>query len=109
MRRILFGIAAAAVMVLPLGTGIAAADRDTDFARELHGFGIYGQRDYNAWMAKITCKRMDTGVDPAATDSAEFLKMNLARTSSTEQVWQFLGTALRMYCPVHLDKLEAVQ
>ena len=106
MRRIALGIAAAALMVLPLGTATAVADRDTDFANELHGFGIYGQRDYNAWLAKITCKRIDTGVDPAATDSAEFLKLNLARSSSTEQVWQFLGTALRMYCPVYLHKLE---
>lgn len=109
MKRLLTGVLAAAVLVLPLGTATAVADRDTDFANQLHGFGIYGQRDYNAWLAKITCKRLDTGVDGAATDSAEFLKMNLARTSSTEQVWQFLGTALRMYCPAHLDKLAVQQ
>ena len=35
----------------------AHADVDTDFADERHGYGIYGQRDYNAWLAKITCRR----------------------------------------------------
>jgi Protein of unknown function (DUF732) len=85
----------------------ASADRDSDFATELHGFGIYGQRDYNAWLAKITCKRLTTGVDAEATESAVFLATNLARSSSTEQVWQFLGTGLRMYCPEHLGVLTA--
>jgi hypothetical protein len=32
----------------------ARADVDTDFANQLHTYGIYGQRDYNAWLAKIT-------------------------------------------------------
>ncbi|MGW0157899.1 DUF732 domain-containing protein [Mycobacterium sp. NPDC003323] len=107
MKRFVIAAAAVATVMLPFGTATAVADRDTDFANQLHGFGIYGQRDYNAWLAKITCKRLDTGVDAAATNSAQFLAQNLARTNSTEQVWQFLGTALRMYCPVHLDKLEA--
>jgi hypothetical protein len=35
----------------------AHADVDTDFANELHGYGIYGQRDYNPWLAKITCRQ----------------------------------------------------
>lgn len=109
MKRFVIAAAAALTMVLPIGTGTAVADRDTDFANELHGFGIYGQRDFNAWMAKITCKRFDTGVDATATDSAHFLAQNLARTNSTAQIYQFLGTALRMYCPVHLDKLTANQ
>lgn len=109
VRRSFVGFLVAVGMIVPIGTGTALADRDTDFATALHGFGIYGQRDYNAWLAKITCKRLDTGVDGAATDSAQFLKLNLARSSSTEQVWQFLGTALRMYCPGHLDKITADQ
>ena len=41
----------------------AHADVDTDFANQLHGYGIYGQRDYNAWLAKITCKRLGNGLD----------------------------------------------
>jgi hypothetical protein len=32
------------------------ADGDTDFADELHGYGIYGQRDYNAWLAKAATR-----------------------------------------------------
>lgn len=40
----------------------AHADVDTDFANELHTYGIYGQRDYNAWLAKITCERLYKGV-----------------------------------------------
>jgi hypothetical protein len=96
------------LIALPIGLApSASADRDTDFATELHGFGIYGQRDYNAWLAKITCKRLSTGVDAGAPESAVFLSANLARTSSTEQVWQFLGTALRMYCPEHVGVLTA--
>jgi Zinc-binding dehydrogenase len=38
----------------------AHADVDTDFANQLHGYGIYGPRDYNAWLAKITCERLVT-------------------------------------------------
>jgi len=50
----------------------AHADVDTDFANELHTYGIYGQRDYNAWLAKITCERLYRGVDTNAEKSAEF-------------------------------------
>jgi hypothetical protein len=39
----------------------ARADVDTDFANQAHTYGIYGQRDYNAWLAKITCERLDDG------------------------------------------------
>ena len=44
----------------------AHADPDTDFANELHTYGIYGQKDYNAWIGKITCKRLYNGVDQDA-------------------------------------------
>ena len=57
----------------------AHADVDTDFANELHTYGIYGQRDYNAWLAKITCERLYKGVDTNAEKSAEFLSHNLPR------------------------------
>ncbi|MGD9620695.1 MAG: DUF732 domain-containing protein [Mycolicibacterium sp.] len=98
-----------ALVALPIGAApMASADRDADFATELHGFGIYGQRDYNAWLAKITCKRLATGVDADAGESAVFLSGNLIRTVSTEQVWQFLGSGLRLYCPEHLGKLTAM-
>jgi hypothetical protein len=107
-RRVMVGLVSALV-ALPISLApTASADRDTDFATELHGYGIYGQRDYNAWLAKITCKRLTTGVDADASESAVFLSGNLARTASTEQVWQFLGAGLRLYCPEHLGKLTAM-
>ncbi|MCV7433002.1 DUF732 domain-containing protein, partial [Mycolicibacterium bacteremicum] len=39
----------------------AQADPDSAFAKELHGYGIYGQKDFNAWIGKIACKRLDRG------------------------------------------------
>ena len=38
----------------------AHADPDTDFQNELHIYGIYGEKDYNAWIGKIACKRTRT-------------------------------------------------
>ncbi|CDQ46333.1 putative secreted protein [Mycolicibacterium neoaurum] len=97
------GVLAAAVTLAPS----AAADRDTDFARDLHTYGIYGQRDYNAWLAKIACKRMDRGVDENAHDAAAFVHTNLDRSTSTEQAWQFLAAGMRTYCPHQLGRLDA--
>src|SRR5687767_7739125 len=48
----------------------ASADVDTDFANELHTYGIYGQKDYNAWIGKIQCKRLRTGLDANAGEAA---------------------------------------
>jgi hypothetical protein len=77
----------------------AHADVDTDFANELHGFGIYGPKDYNAWLAKITCDRLGSGRDAGAEKSAEFLSHNLPRGTITAQKWQFFGAAINTYCP----------
>jgi hypothetical protein len=68
-------IAAAAVALAPP----VHADVDTDFANQLHGYGIYGPRDYNAWLAKITCERLGNGLDTNAEKSAQFLSHNLPR------------------------------
>ena len=69
-------------------------------ANQLHTYGIYGPKDYNAWIGKITCQRLDNNVDHSATDSAAFLKKNLPRNSSSEQqVYQFLNAAFDTYCP----------
>lgn len=86
----------------------ASADVDTDFSATLQAVGIYGQKDYNAWLAKITCKRLTTGVDADASESAAFLSQNLATETSTEQVWQFLGAAIPLYCPQHFGALTAM-
>jgi hypothetical protein len=85
----------------------AHADPDTDFANELHTYGIYGQKDYNAWIGKITCQRLYNGVDQDAGKSAKFVFLQLQKGSTTEQAWQFLGAALRTYCPEKLPILEA--
>jgi hypothetical protein len=86
----------------------ARADVDTDFANQLHTDGIYGQRDYNAWLAKITCERLGNGLDNTADKSAQFLSHNLARGTSTAQTRQFLAAAITTYCPAQTPMLTAV-
>ncbi|MDH6194200.1 hypothetical protein M2272_000821 [Mycobacterium frederiksbergense] len=88
------GAAAAIAFAAP-----AHAEIDTDFANELHTYGIYGPRDYNAWIAKIACKRLYNGVDKNAQDSVKFVAKQLDRASTQAQAWQFLGTAINYYCP----------
>ena len=92
----------AAVLTAAVAIAVAApaqADRDIDFANQLHSYGIYGQRDYNAWLGKITCKRLDRGVDGDAYASMSFITKNLARDITQTQVAQFLGAAISTYCP----------
>lgn len=104
MKRSIIGIALAAAGLV-LATP-AHADPDTDFTNELHIYGIYGQKDYNAWIGKIACKRLYTGVDADANKSAQFISMQLQKgQQSTEQAYQFLGAALRTYCPEKLSIL----
>ena len=108
MRRIsLASIAAAAIAPAVVFAAPALADPDTDFANELHTYGIYGGKDYNAWIGKIVCKRLDNGLDRDADKSAKFVFLQLPKDSTTEQAWQFLGAALRTYCPEHVPILEA--
>jgi hypothetical protein len=94
----LASITAAVVLAAP-----AHADVDTDFANQLHVYGIYGPRDYNAWLGKITCNitcnRLGNGTDADAYRSAAFLSKNLPRGSTTAQTWQFLAAAISTYCP----------
>jgi hypothetical protein len=106
-----YGKLPALVSIMTAAVTLAApayADVDTDFANQLHGYGIYGQRDYNAWLAKITCKRLGNGVDSSAEKSAVFLSHNLPRGSTTAQTWQFLATAIETYCPEQQPVLAAV-
>ena len=108
--------AAIGVTTVVLASGLAGildaappahADVDTDFANQLHTFGIYGQKDYNAWIGKITCKRLYNGTDADADKSAKFVFIQLPKGSTTEQAWQFLGASLRTYCPDKLPVLAA--
>ena len=106
MKRAVVGIAFAAAALVAAAP--AHADVDTDFSKELQTYGIYGQKDYNAWIAKIACKRLNKGVDTDANKSAQFIHMQLVKDSTTEQAWQFLGAALRSYCPDKLPILDQV-
>jgi hypothetical protein len=101
------GLASITAAVMVALAAPAHADVDTDFADHLHGYGIYGPRDYNAWLAKITCNRLGNGTDANAETSAAFLTRNLARGTTTAQTWQFLGAAINTYCPDQMPVLTS--
>jgi hypothetical protein len=105
MKRTLIGTALVAAGLMCAAP--AHADPDTDFNNELHIYGIYAQKDYNAWIGKIACKRLRNGLDADANESAQFIHNQLQKDSTTEQAWQFLGAALRTYCPDKMPILEA--
>jgi hypothetical protein len=105
--RLLRGVVAATAAGLLLAVP-AHADPDTDFANQLHSYGIYGQKDYNAWIGKIACKRLHNGVDADAYRSAEFVGANLQRGTTTAQAWQFLDAAINTYCPEQMSVLQQV-
>ncbi|WP_372512637.1 DUF732 domain-containing protein [Mycobacterium yunnanensis] len=90
-------LAACSMMVAAVAP--ANADPDTDFANELHVYGIYGPKDYNAWIGKIECKRLRTGLDANANEAAVFLKTNLPRGTSEQGIYQFLSAGINYYCP----------
>ncbi|WNG85333.1 DUF732 domain-containing protein [Mycobacterium sp. ITM-2016-00317] len=96
------GVMASAVAAAP----VAHADPDTAFAAQLHTYGIYGQKDYNAWIAKIMCKRLRTGLDADPFKSAEFVHAQLNTGTTTEQAWQFVGGAVNTYCPEQIEGLR---
>ncbi len=96
-------VAAAIALAAPAP---ANADPDQDFATQLHIYGIYGPRDYNAWIGKITCKRLRNGLDADAYQSAQFVSNQLQKDSTTQQAWQFLGAAISIYCPDQMPVLE---
>jgi hypothetical protein len=77
----------------------AQADEDTDFANQLHTYGIYGPRDYNAWLGKILCDRLHKGVDANAFESTQFVAANLPRGTTQVQAWQVVAAAISYYCP----------
>jgi hypothetical protein len=86
----------------------ARADDDTDFANQLHTYGIYGPLDYNAWLGKIMCDRLHKGVDANAFESTRFLAANLPRGTTQVHTWQFFATAISHYCPDQTPVLENV-
>lgn len=102
----LASIAAAAIAPALVFAAPAHADPDVDFANELHTYGIYGGKDYNAWIGKITCKRLYNGVDADAYKSAKFVAVNLQRGTTTDQAWRFLDAAISTYCPEQTAVLQ---
>jgi hypothetical protein len=103
------GVRFAAIVAVAISLAAPAhADVDTDFANQLHTYGIYGPRDYNAWLGKIVCDRLHKRVDANAFDSTHFVAANLPRGSTQVQTWQFFGTAISYYCPDQTPTLENV-
>ena len=102
------GIGAAAVAAAISLSVPAYADPDTDFDNQLGRFGIYGPHDYNPYLAKIACRRLGQGVDPDAAATAHFLTNNLPRGTTQVQAYQFLGTAISIYCPDLAPKLQNI-
>jgi hypothetical protein len=110
VKRFASAVLAAIALAMP-ALAVAApanADPDTDFYNELHIYGIYGQKDYNAWIGKIACKRLWNNLDHDAYASAQFILRQLNKDSTTVQAWQFLGAAMRTYCPDKLPLLQQV-
>ena len=99
-------VAGAAIAVGLAAPVQAQPEPDTAFAKRLQSYGIYGQKDYNAWIAKIACKRLNRGVDADAVQSAKFVFDQLQRGSTTEQSYQFLGEAIPVYCPNQMPMLQ---
>lgn len=105
MKRTLIVLTACAATALA-ASGVVHADPDTDFSGVLHTHGIYGQRDHNAWIGKISCERLSGGFDADAQQAAKFVHHQLPKGSTTEQSWQFLGAAINHYCPDQRVALE---
>jgi hypothetical protein len=100
-----------AIVAIATAIGLAApvhADPDSDFDRAIGRYGIYGPHDYNPWLAKIACRRLGTGVDPDAAATARFVSNNLPRGTTQVQSYQFLGTAVSIYCPEVAPKLQNI-
>jgi Protein of unknown function (DUF732) len=103
------GMRLAAIVAVAIALAAPAhADDDTDFANQLHTYDIYGHRDYNAWLGKILCDRLHTGVDANAFESTHFVAANLPRGTTQVQTRQFFATAISYYCPDQTRVLENV-
>jgi len=105
IRPVILATLAAAAITL---AAPANADPDTDFANQLHTYGIYGPKDFNAWIGKIQCKRLATGLDANAGEAAVFLKKNLAKTTTEQQAYQFLNAAINTYCPEQRPVIDSL-
>ena len=89
MRLAKFSILAMGTPAMVALAAPAHADPNADFANQLHGHGICGPRDDNAWLGKITCERPHNGLNNTADKSAHFVLIDLPRGITTGQSYQF--------------------
>jgi Protein of unknown function (DUF732) len=101
-------IAALAGAAVALAGPAQADDYDAPFNSTIHGYGIYEPQDYSAWLAKISCERLQRGVDHDAYKSAQFIQRNLPLNTTQGQSFQFLGAAINHYCPDQVGILQQV-
>jgi hypothetical protein len=104
--RLAAGVAVAAAAIA-LAAPAQADDYDYPFKITVNGFGIYGPQDQLAWLAKISCDRLNRGVDTDAYKSAYFIQRNLPRGTTEGQALQFLGAAIDHYCPNQVGVVQA--
>lgn len=104
--------AGVAIVAISAAIGLSApafADPDVDFDNLIASkYGIYGPHDYNPYLAKISCHRLGAGVDPDAAATARFLSHNLPRGTTQVQTYEFLGSAISIYCPDLAPKLQNI-
>jgi Protein of unknown function (DUF732) len=107
MRLAKFSILAMGTPAMVALAAPAHADPNADFANQLHGHGICGPRDDNAWLGKITCERLHNGLNNTADKSAHFVLIDLPRGITTGQSCQFPAAAIGTYCPDQVPILTA--
>src|ERR1700742_2535204 len=95
--RLATGVAMAAAAIALAAQ--AQADYDTDFKNTVNRLGIYQPQDQLAWLGKISCDRINRGLDTDPYKSADFIQHNLPRGTTQGQAFQFLGAAIDHYCP----------
>lgn len=103
LARLAFAAVTTAILFAPG----ARADADADFAQPIAYLRDLRCARLQRVDRQITCERLATHVDATAFESATFLTGNLARTTSTEQVWQFLAAAVQTYRPEQMPALRA--
>ena len=111
-RLATIGAAAAAAIALAAPaqadpTPSPPRDYDAPFKNTVNGFGVYGPQDQLAWLGKISCDRINRGLDNDPYKSANFIQHNLPRGTTEGQSFQFLGAAIDHYCPNQAGFLQA--
>ncbi len=111
MKASRFGVIVAAAIAAAIGLSAPAyADPDTDFdnsAREVRH--LRGGTTTTPTLPRYAPPaELGQGVDPDAAATAKFISNNLARGTTQVQAYQFLGTAISIYCPDLAPKLQNI-